>query len=98
MKDGTNPARPGFQQHELANYEAKNFSFKARDGVACITLQWPFRRTSSNAVTGVIRFRLSRFPDTSRLRGTYLANPLIPLSESPTIHTKVPVAILRAQL
>jgi enoyl-CoA hydratase/carnithine racemase len=44
MKDGTNPARPGFQQHEMANYKAKNFSFKARDGVAGITLNRPDRK------------------------------------------------------
>ena len=35
---------------------------------SCITLEWPFHRTSSKAVLGVIGFRLShRFPDTSRL-------------------------------
>jgi hypothetical protein len=33
---------------------------------------------------------VARSPDASRLPGTYLANSLIPLYESPTIQKKVP--------
>lgn len=43
MKDGTNPAGPAFQR-ALAGYEAKNFKYNARDGVACITLDRPERK------------------------------------------------------
>src|SRR5260221_6596103 len=44
MKDGANPAAPVFQRRPLANYEAKNFQYKVRDGVACITLDRPERK------------------------------------------------------
>jgi enoyl-CoA hydratase/carnithine racemase len=44
MKDGVNPVRPDFHGRALANYEAKNFKYQARDGVACITLDRPERK------------------------------------------------------
>lgn len=44
MKDGTNTAGPAFSQRTLANYEAKNFKYQFRDGVACITLDRPERK------------------------------------------------------
>lgn len=44
MTGGTNPAGPAFQRQALTNYEAKNFNFKARNGVACITLDRPERK------------------------------------------------------
>src|SRR6202163_4170390 len=44
MKDGTNPERPTLQRRALADYEARNFKYKARDGVACITLDRPERK------------------------------------------------------
>jgi len=44
MKDGANPAAPVFQRRPLANYEAKNFQYKVRDGVVCITLDRPERK------------------------------------------------------
>lgn len=44
MKDGVNSATPVFHGRALANYEAKNFKYQARDGVACITLDRPERK------------------------------------------------------
>jgi enoyl-CoA hydratase/carnithine racemase len=48
MKDGANPAGPALQLRALANYEAKNFKYTVRDGVACITLD---RRERKNPLT-----------------------------------------------
>ena len=44
MSDGANPAGPAFHGRALANYEAKNFKYQCRDGVACITLDRPERK------------------------------------------------------
>ena len=44
MSDGANPVRPSFHGRVLANYEAKNFKYSVRDGVACITLDRPERK------------------------------------------------------
>src|ERR1044071_6494094 len=41
MKEGTNTAGPAFHAHALANYEARNFKYQCRDGVAFITLDRP---------------------------------------------------------
>jgi enoyl-CoA hydratase/carnithine racemase len=43
MSEGANPA-PSFNGQALANYEAKNFKYSVRDGVACITLDRPERK------------------------------------------------------
>ena len=43
MSDGANPA-PFLHGQAVANYEAKNFRYSARDGVACITLDRPERK------------------------------------------------------
>ena len=43
MSDGANPAPPLHGQ-ALANYDAKNFKYSVRDGVACITLDRPERK------------------------------------------------------
>jgi enoyl-CoA hydratase/carnithine racemase len=44
MKDSANSTTPVFYGRALANYEAKNFKYQARDGVACITLNRPDRK------------------------------------------------------
>ena len=44
MSDGVNPVRPSFHGQALASYEAQNFKYHARDGVACITLDRPERK------------------------------------------------------
>jgi enoyl-CoA hydratase/carnithine racemase len=44
MKDGIKQAGAAFQRGSLASYEAKNFRYKVRDGVACITLNRPERK------------------------------------------------------
>jgi enoyl-CoA hydratase/carnithine racemase len=44
MKDSANSAAPVLYGRALANYEAKNFKYQARDGVACITLNRPDRK------------------------------------------------------
>ena len=44
MKDVANPAGPALQGRALAHYEAKNFKYAVRDGVACITLDRPERK------------------------------------------------------
>jgi enoyl-CoA hydratase/carnithine racemase len=44
MKEGTNTAGPAFHAHALANYEARNFKYQCRDGVAFITLDRPERK------------------------------------------------------
>lgn len=44
MKDGANTAGAALQRRALAGYEAKNFKYKASDGVACITLDRPERK------------------------------------------------------
>jgi enoyl-CoA hydratase/carnithine racemase len=44
MKDGVNSAAPVFYGRALASYEAKNFKYQARDGVACIMLDRPERK------------------------------------------------------
>ncbi|HSK43938.1 MAG TPA: enoyl-CoA hydratase family protein [Candidatus Binatia bacterium] len=44
MKDGTSPSGPAFQRRALASYEAKNFQYSVRDGVASITLDRPERK------------------------------------------------------
>jgi enoyl-CoA hydratase/carnithine racemase len=44
MSDGAKPASPAFHGRALANYEANNFKYQARDGVACITLDRPERK------------------------------------------------------
>lgn len=44
MKDGVNWAAPVLHGRALAGYEAKNFKYQARDGVACITLDRPERK------------------------------------------------------
>jgi enoyl-CoA hydratase/carnithine racemase len=44
MSDGANPVRQAVHGQALANYEAKNFKYSVRDGVACITLDRPERK------------------------------------------------------
>jgi enoyl-CoA hydratase/carnithine racemase len=44
MSDGANPVRQAVHGQVLANYEAKNFKYSVRDGVACITLDRPERK------------------------------------------------------
>src|SRR5947207_7421177 len=45
MKDATKDAsRPAFQGRLLAGYAAQHFKYKAKDGVACITLDRPERK------------------------------------------------------
>ena len=44
MSDGANPAGPALQRPVLAGYQAKNFKYTVRDGVACITLDRPERK------------------------------------------------------
>ena len=44
MSDGANPAGPAFHRQALAGYEARNFKYSVRDGVACITLDRPERK------------------------------------------------------
>jgi enoyl-CoA hydratase/carnithine racemase len=44
MNEGTNSVAPAFQRRTLAGYEAKNFKYNVRDGVACITLDRPERK------------------------------------------------------
>lgn len=44
MSDGANPAGPAFHRQALAGYDAKNFKYAVRDGVACITLDRPERK------------------------------------------------------
>jgi enoyl-CoA hydratase/carnithine racemase len=44
MRDVANPAGPALQRRVLASYEAKNFKYQIRDGVACITLDRPERK------------------------------------------------------
>ncbi|HEV8183384.1 MAG TPA: enoyl-CoA hydratase family protein [Candidatus Angelobacter sp.] len=44
MSDGANPVRQAVHGKVLANYEAKNFKYSVRDGVACITLDRPERK------------------------------------------------------
>jgi enoyl-CoA hydratase/carnithine racemase len=44
MSDGANPVRPFFHGQTLAGYQARNFKYLVRDGVACITLDRPERK------------------------------------------------------
>jgi enoyl-CoA hydratase/carnithine racemase len=44
MSNIVNPAGPPLQRRVLANYEARNFKYRVRDGVACITLDRPERK------------------------------------------------------
>jgi enoyl-CoA hydratase/carnithine racemase len=44
MSDVANPAGPALQRRALASYEARNFKYQCRDGVACITLDRPERK------------------------------------------------------
>jgi enoyl-CoA hydratase/carnithine racemase len=44
MSDIAKPAGPALQRRALANYEARNFKYQIRDGVACITLDRPERK------------------------------------------------------
>jgi enoyl-CoA hydratase/carnithine racemase len=44
MSDGANPVRQAVHGQVLANYEARNFKYSVRDGVACITLDRPERK------------------------------------------------------
>jgi enoyl-CoA hydratase/carnithine racemase len=48
MSDGVKPAGPALQRGALANYEARNFKYQCRDGVACITLD---RQERKNPLT-----------------------------------------------
>jgi enoyl-CoA hydratase/carnithine racemase len=44
MSDGANPVRQASHGKALASYQAKNFKYSVRDGVACITLDRPERK------------------------------------------------------
>jgi len=44
MSDGAKLAGPALQRRALAGYEAKNFKYSVRNGVACITLDRPDRK------------------------------------------------------
>jgi enoyl-CoA hydratase/carnithine racemase len=44
MRDGANPDDLALHRHALGSYEARNFKYRYRDGVACITLDRPERK------------------------------------------------------